>query len=192
MMLPSSSCRCMLLHKYWTLSYVTWRIFHSDTFPQFIPSPCFCHIIHKIVIRFRHWSSWATLGTPASLIYKDECLFVCLYGTYTNPYFWTDLNQTLHTYPPWSGGGRRVCMDTIFKLSHLFDLFCWEQVPIHCAEVGFRCQSPPLLHYIRDAARVCVTSRMWRALWVMHRKHGEVNRIHVCENGNLMRREGSD
>jgi hypothetical protein len=36
---------------------------------------------------------------------------VCLYGTYTNPHFWTDMNQTLHTSPPWSGGSRRVCMD---------------------------------------------------------------------------------
>ena len=44
----------VLLRKYWTLSYVTWRIFHSDTFPQFIPSPFFCYIIHKIAIRFRH------------------------------------------------------------------------------------------------------------------------------------------
>jgi len=25
----------------------------------------------------------------------------------------------------------------------------------------------------------------------MHRKRGEVNGMHVCENGNLMRREGS-
>ena len=39
-MLPFS-CTCMLLCNYWTLSYVTWRIFHSDTFPQFIPSPFF-------------------------------------------------------------------------------------------------------------------------------------------------------
>jgi hypothetical protein len=31
------------------------------------------------------------------------CLFVCLYGTYTNSHFWTDLNQTLHTSSPWSG-----------------------------------------------------------------------------------------
>jgi hypothetical protein len=65
-MLPSSSCMCVLLHKYWTLLYVTWRIFHSDTFPQFILSPCFCYIIHKIAIRFCHWSSQATPGTPAS------------------------------------------------------------------------------------------------------------------------------
>jgi hypothetical protein len=41
-MLPSSSsCTCVLLRKYWTLSYVTWRIFHSDTFPQFITSHFF-------------------------------------------------------------------------------------------------------------------------------------------------------
>jgi len=39
------------------------------------------------------------------------CLFVCFYGTYTNPHIWTDMNQTLHTSPPWCGGGRRVCMD---------------------------------------------------------------------------------
>jgi hypothetical protein len=36
---------------------------------------------------------------------------VCLYGTNTNPHFWTDLSQTLHSSPPWSGGGCRVCMD---------------------------------------------------------------------------------
>ena len=46
---------------YCTLSYITWRIFHSDTFPPFIPSPFFCCIIHKSAIRFRHWSSRAPL-----------------------------------------------------------------------------------------------------------------------------------
>ena len=65
-MLSSSSCTCVLLHKYWTLSYVTWRTFHSDTFAQFIPSPFFCYIMHKIAIRFRHWSSRAMSSTPAS------------------------------------------------------------------------------------------------------------------------------
>jgi len=43
-------------------------------------------------------------------IYKDECLFVCLFVPYTNPHFWTDRNQTLHTSPPWSGRDRRICM----------------------------------------------------------------------------------
>ena len=73
----------VLLRKLWTLPYVTWRIFHSDTFPQFIPFPFFCYIIHKIAFRFRHWSYRATPGTPAGLIYKDECMFV----PYTNPHF---------------------------------------------------------------------------------------------------------
>jgi hypothetical protein len=41
-----------------------------------------------------------------NLIYKDTCLFV----PYTNPHFWTDRNQTLHTSPPWSGRDRGVCM----------------------------------------------------------------------------------
>ena len=39
----SFSCTCVLLRNYWTLSYVTWRIFHSDTFPQFIPPPFLLH-----------------------------------------------------------------------------------------------------------------------------------------------------
>jgi hypothetical protein len=47
-------------------------------------------------------------------------MFVCLYGTYTNPHFWTDLNQTSQTSPPWSGGGRRVCMDSKFLTSSTF------------------------------------------------------------------------
>ena len=64
MMLPSSSCMCVLLRKLWTLSYVTWRIFHSDTFPQFIPSPLSCYIIHKIAIQFRQWSSRGNAGYP--------------------------------------------------------------------------------------------------------------------------------
>jgi hypothetical protein len=45
---------------------------------------------------------------------------------------------------------------------------------------GCRRQSPPLLRYIRDAARVGVTSRTWRSLCVLHRKRGEVNGMHVC------------
>jgi hypothetical protein len=77
-MLLSSSI-CVLLHKLWNLLYVTWRIFHSDTCPQFIPFLFFLLYDTQIAIRFRHWSSRATPGTPASLIYKDECMFVRLY-----------------------------------------------------------------------------------------------------------------
>jgi len=29
-----------------------------------------------------------------------------MYGTYTNSHFLTDLHQTLHTSPPWSGRPR--------------------------------------------------------------------------------------
>ena len=43
-------------------------------------------------------------------IKMNVCLFVCLFVPYTNPHFWTDRNQTLHTSPPWSGRDRRVCM----------------------------------------------------------------------------------
>ena len=38
------------------------------------------------------------------------CLFVCLDVPYTNSHFWTDLNQTLHTSPPWFGRDSWVCM----------------------------------------------------------------------------------
>jgi len=33
-----------------------------------------------------------------------------MFVPHTNPHFWTDRNQTLHTSPPWSGRDRRVCM----------------------------------------------------------------------------------
>ena len=50
---------------------------------------------------------------------------VCLYGIYTNSHFWTDLNQTLHTSPPWSGRDRRVCMDPKFLTSSTFWALFW-------------------------------------------------------------------
>jgi len=40
------------LRKLCTLSYVTWRIFHSDTFPQFIPSPFFVIEYTKLLSGF--------------------------------------------------------------------------------------------------------------------------------------------
>jgi hypothetical protein len=45
-----------------------------------------------------------------SYIKMNVCLFVCMYVPYTNSHFWTVLNQTLHTSPPWSGRDGRVCM----------------------------------------------------------------------------------
>jgi hypothetical protein len=53
-----------------------------------------------------------------NLIYIDECL----YRTYTNPHFWTNLNQTLHTSPPWSGGGHG--MDPQYFNFPTFSAYC--------------------------------------------------------------------
>jgi hypothetical protein len=73
---------------------------------------------------------------PSNLIYKDECLFVCLfYGTYKNSHFWTDLNQTLHTSPSWSGRDRRVCMDPKFSTSSTFRPFFFGS---HCRIMSTR------------------------------------------------------
>jgi len=59
-------------------------------------------------------------------------MFVCLYGTYTNIHFWTDLNQTLHTSSPWSGRDRRVCMDPKFLTSLTFwALYVWGPLQNH-------------------------------------------------------------
>jgi len=58
-----------------------------------------------------------------------------MYGTYTNSHFWTDLNQTLHTSPPWSGRERRVCVDPKFMTSSTISvLFLWG----HCRIMGTR------------------------------------------------------
>jgi hypothetical protein len=55
-----------------------------------------------------------------------------MYGTYTNSHFWTNLNQTLHTSPPWSGRDHRVCMDLKFSTSSTFwALFLWGPLQNH-------------------------------------------------------------
>ena len=65
-------------------------------------------------------------------------LSVCLFVRYRNPNFPTDLNRNLHTSPPSSGGGRRVCMDPQYLT--LFDLFCQDPVqnPGHNMAAGPR------------------------------------------------------
>jgi hypothetical protein len=46
---------------------------------------------------------------------------VCMFVPYTNPHFWTDWNQTLHTSPLWSGRDCRVCMGPqYFTFSNYF------------------------------------------------------------------------
>ena len=88
------------------------------------------------------------------------CLFVCMYGTYTNSHFWTDLNQTLHTSPPWSGRDRRVCMDPKFLTSSTFwALLLWGPLQNHGHKMaaGATVICDALLSVI--PAGVCVTSR---------------------------------
>jgi hypothetical protein len=58
-----------------------------------------------------------------------------------------------------------------------------------CAVDGCRRHTAPLLRYIRDAARVGVTSRT--VGFAVETRRSERNAC-VCENGNLMRRDGSD
>ena len=55
---------------------------------------------------------------------------VSLFVPYTNPHFWTDRNQTLHTSPPWSGRDRRVCMGPQYVTFPIFTTYfvgsvCW-------------------------------------------------------------------
>ena len=129
------------------------------------------------------------------LIHKVEMifcsfLFVCLFVPYTNPHFWTSLNQTLHTSPPSSGRDRRVCMvRKCLTLFYFFDLLRRERVqnPGHNMAAGARnfrysvmsviladvsvtshCSRRHLPRVIRDSvisvilAGVSVTSRKWR------------------------------
>jgi hypothetical protein len=62
-------------------------------------------------------------------------MYVCMYGTYTNSHFWTDLNQTLHTSPPWSERDRRVCMNPKFVTSSTFWTLFFGG---HCRVMGTR------------------------------------------------------
>jgi hypothetical protein len=55
--------------------------------------------------------------------------FVCFFAPYTNPHFWADLNQNLHTSPPSSGVGRRVYMDPQYLTRFdVFVIFCQEPI----------------------------------------------------------------
>ena len=79
------------------------------------------------------WKNMVESNRPQIMVF---CSF--LFVPYTNPHFWTDLNQTLHTSPPSSGEGRGVCMDPQYLT--LFDLFCQEPVqnPGHNMAAGPR------------------------------------------------------
>jgi hypothetical protein len=59
------ACLCVCpLRKYWSLSWVTWCTFHSDTFPQIIWS---FFIKEKMLSGFAIAHPGATPGTPVSL-----------------------------------------------------------------------------------------------------------------------------
>jgi len=59
----------------------------------------------------RGTESWISYGIKNTcLIYKAESLFACTLYKFTS-HFWINLNQTLHTSPPWSGRDRTICMD---------------------------------------------------------------------------------
>jgi hypothetical protein len=77
------------------------------------------------------------------------CSFVCLFVPYTNPHFWTNLNHTLHTSPPWSGRDPRICMDP--QYFDLFDLFFRERVPNPGQKMAAGA-SHPRQRYIRDCS----------------------------------------
>jgi len=73
-MLPSSSCTCVFLCKLWTLSYVTWRILHSEAFPQFITSPFFVIYYTKLLSGFaicHPGQRWVPLLVLYIYIYKS-------------------------------------------------------------------------------------------------------------------------
>jgi hypothetical protein len=79
---------------------------------------------------------------------------------------------------------RDVSDDTCTK-SHPRQLYIRDVADNTCAK------SHPRQLYIRDVADdTCAWKGL--ALWVMHRQRGEVNGMHVCKNGNLMRQEASE
>jgi hypothetical protein len=82
------------------------------------------------------------------------CLFVSMYGTFTNSHFWTNLNQTLHTSCPWSGRDCRVCMGPKFLISSTF----WALFLGATAELWAQdgCRLGTLISVV--PAGVCVTS----------------------------------
>ena len=83
---------------------------------------------------------------------------VCKFVPYTNPHFWTDRNQTLHTSPPSSGRDRRACMGPQYFTFPTFSAyFVGSGCPL-LRSTWLSAPHYPLLRYIRDAACAGVTS----------------------------------
>jgi hypothetical protein len=66
--------------------------------------PCAC-VFSDAWLRIPDISFFAIHMGPSSLTFSTRFVVTA------HSHFWTDLNQTLHTSPPWSGEGRRVCMN---------------------------------------------------------------------------------
>jgi hypothetical protein len=98
--------------------------------------------------------SVTTLSSCVILYIKmNVCLFVCLFVPYTNPHFWTDRNQTLHTAPLWSGRDRRVCIGPKFLTSSTFwTIFSFVAAAELWVQDGCRRDRFPLYTYIRDSS----------------------------------------
>jgi len=89
------------------------------------------------------------------LYIKMKWFFVrfCLgmYGTYTNSHFWTDLNQTLHTSPPWAGRDRGyVWARNSWPFGPFF--FSLGATAESWAQDGFRRDHFPRYSYIRSSS----------------------------------------
>jgi len=114
----------------------------------------------KKLVKKRDLSLWwqqERVGTKGLILYIKRN--VCLFVPYTNPHFWTDRNQTLHTSPPWSGRDRRVCMGPKFLTSSTFwALFSLGATAESWAQDGCRRDRFPRYPYIRGSSCVRVTS----------------------------------
>ena len=86
-------------------------------------------------------------------IKMNVCMYICMYVLYTNSHFWTDLNQTLHTSPPWSGRDTRVCMSPKFLTSSTFWApFSSGATAESLAQDGCQRDRFPRYPYIRDSS----------------------------------------
>ena len=87
------------------------------------------------------------------ILYIKMNVCIYMYVPYTNSHFWADLNQTLHTSPPWSGRDRRVCMGPKFLTSSTFwTLFLWGATAESWAQDGCRRDRFPRYPYIRGSS----------------------------------------
>jgi hypothetical protein len=103
----------------------------------------------------------------------NVCMYVCLFVPYTNPYFWTDRNQTLHTAPPWSGGDRRVCMGRNSGPLRPFGPFFLSGHKMADGEYVFR---DTLISVVPGC--VCVTSPTLRCRW----RRSHPRQSYICDS----------